>query len=155
MKRFIVLILMMMPFVVMAQDGAFAKVTNKYADNDAVTVMSFTKAQLMAFVDEDAAKDLDNIDSIEMVLVADKGVYEDVYKDASKVIKRIKAEELLSTADEEFAIKIYTTTDGDVVTSIIILLSSDEQSGLVVLNGRMSADELGDIVQVESDKLKL
>ena len=102
---------MLLPLMAIAQNPDFSKLTKKYADNDKVMVMNLSQQQLMAFIDDDdSAEDLKNIDSITLMMTEEKALGEEIFKTASKTIKRIKAEEMLSTSDEEYNIRVYTSS---------------------------------------------
>lgn len=156
MRRFIALIAMLLPLMAIAQNPDFSKLTKKYADNDKVIVMNLSQQQLMAFIDDDdSAEDLKNIDSITLMMTEEKALGEEIFKTASKTIKRIKAEEMLSTSDEEYNIRVYTTSNDDVITSVILSIISDEQSGLVIINGTIPSDELNNLIKLQTDKMEL
>ena len=156
MRRFIALIAMLLPLMAIAQNPDFSKLTKKYADNDKVMVMNLSQQQLMAFIDDDdSAEDLKNIDSITLMMTEEKALGEEIFKTASKTIKRIKAEEMLSTSDEEYNIRVYTTSNDDVITSVILSIISDEQSGLVIINGTIPSDELNNLIKLQTDKMEL
>ena len=156
MRRFIALIAMLLPLMAIAQNPDFSKLTKKYADNDKVIVMNLSQQQLMAFIDDDdSAEDLKNIDSITLMMTEEKVLGEEIFKTASKTIKRIKAEEMLSTSDEEYNIRVYTTSNDDVITSVILSIISDEQSGLVIINGTIPSDELNNLIKLQTDKMGL
>ena len=147
---------MLLPLMAIAQNPDFSKLTKKYADNDKVIVMNLSQQQLMAFIgDDDSAEDLKNIDSITLMMTEEKALGEEIFKTASKTIKRIKAEEMLSTSDEEYNIRVYTTSNDDVITSVILSIISDEQSGLVIINGTIPSDELNNLIKLQTDKMGL
>ena len=155
MRRFIALIAMLLPLMAIAQNPDFSKLTKKYADNDKVMVMNLSQQQLMAFIDDDdSAEDIKNIDSITLMMTEEKALGEEIFKTASKTIKRIKAEEMLSTSDEEYNIRVYTTSNDDVITSVILSIISDEQSGLVIINGTIPSDELNNLIKLQTDKME-
>lgn len=156
MRRFIALIAMLLPLMAIAQNPDFSKLTKKYAGNDKVIVMNLSQQQLMAFMDDDdSAEDLKNIDSITLMMTEEKALGEEIFKTASKTIKRINAEEMLSTSDEEYNIRVYTTSNDDVITSVILSIISDEQSGLVIINGTIPSDELNNLIELQTDKMEL
>lgn len=156
MRRFIALIAMLLPLMAIAQNPDFSKLTKKYAGNDKVIVMNLSQQQLMAFMDDDdSAEDLKNIDSITLMMTEEKALGEEIFKTASKTIKRIKAEEMLSTSDEEYNIRVYTTSNDDVITSVILSIINDEQSGLVIINGTIPSDELNNLIKLQTDKMEL
>ena len=156
MRRFIALIATLLPLMAIAQNPDFSKLTKKYAGNDKVIVMNLSQQQLMAFTDDDdSAEDLKNIDSITLMMTEEKALGEEIFKTASKTIKRIKAEEMLSTSDEEYNIRVYTTSNDDVITSVILSIISDEQSGLVIINGTIPSDELNNLIKLQTDKIEL
>ena len=65
MKRVILLIMMLMPFVAMAQNDGFGSLVEKYSNREGVTAMNLDKSGLGMFLDGDEdLKDLENIEKI-------------------------------------------------------------------------------------------
>ena len=89
------------------------------------------------------------------MMTEDKAIGEDMFKAAAKVIKRLKAEELVSTTDEESNVSVYTTSSENMITSVIVTIVDDGESGLVVINGEFPVEKLNDLVKVDSSKLNL
>lgn len=156
MKRFIALIIMLLPLLAMAQQPDFSKLTKRYANNDKVTIISLTQQQLLLFMGGgDGAEDIKGIDTITIMMTEDKAIGEDIFKAAAKAIKRLKAEELVSTTDEESNVSVYTTSSENMITSVIVTIVDDGESGLVVINGEFPVEKLNDLVKVDSSKLNL
>lgn len=156
MKRFIALIIMFLPLLAMAQQPDFSKLTKRYANNDKVTIISLTQQQLLLFMGGgDGAEDIKGIDTITIMMTEDKAIGEDMFKAAAKVIKRLKAEELVSTTEEESNVSVYTTSNENMITSVIVTIVDDGESGLVVINGEFPVEKLNDLVKVDSSKLNL
>ena len=156
MKRFIALIIMFLPLLAMAQQPDFSKLTKRYANNDKVTIISLTQQQLLLFMGGgDGAEDIKGIDTITIMMTEDKAIGEDMFKAAAKVIKRLKAEALVSTTDEESDVSVYTTSSENMITSVIVTIVDDGESGLVVINGEFPVEKLNDLVKVDSSKLNL
>lgn len=155
MKRFILLIMMLMPFVAMAQNEGFGSLVEKYSNRDGVTAMNLDKSSLGMFLDGDEdLKDLENIENIIVIITQDKAIGEELSADAAEVVKVINAESMITTSDEDGTYRIYTTTKGDVVSSIIISIVGNEESGLIVIKGVIPIEKLNDIIHIESDKIE-
>lgn len=155
MKRIILLIMMLMPFVAMAQNEGFGSIVEKYSNRDGVTAMNLDKSSLGMFLDGDEdLKDLENIENIIVIITQDKAIGEELSADAAGVVTAINAESMITTSDDDGTYRIYTTTKDDVVSSIIISIVGNEESGLIVIKGVIPIEKLNDIIHIESDKIE-
>lgn len=147
--------MMLVPFVAMAQNEGFGSLVEKYSNRDGVTAMNLDRSGLGMFLDGDEdLKDLENIENIIVIITQDKAIGEELSADATEVVTAINAESMITTSDEDGTYRIYTTTKDGVVSSIIISIVGNEESGLVVFKGVIPIEKLNDIIHIESDKIE-
>lgn len=147
--------MMLMPFVAMAQNEGFGSLVEKYSNRDGVTAMNLDKSSLGMFLDGDEdLKDLENIENIIVIITQDKAIGEELSADAEEVVTAINAESMITTSDDDDTYRIYTTTKDGVVSSIIISIVGNEESGLIVIKGVIPLEKLNDIIHIESDKIE-
>ena len=146
MKRTILLVMMMLPIMAMAQLPHFAKLGEKYNGMEGVTAMTVNKQMIAMFAGENA--DFDFVDEIQILLCEDAGVASNIVKDAKKTVKKSKIEELVSANDDGATFTIYTKSDGDIFTDIVVVVENEDPSGLIVITGNIPQEKISEIVKI-------
>lgn len=146
MKRTILLVMMMLPIMAMAQLPHFAKLGEKYNGMEGVTAMTVNKQMIAMFAGENA--DFDFVDEIQILLCEDAGVASNIVKDAKKAVKKSKIEELVSTNDDGATFTIYTKSDGDIFTDIVVVVENEDPSGFIVITGDIPQEKISEIVKI-------
>ena len=146
MRRFILLILAILPMSAMAQIPGIEKIVEEYSNLDNVVAMNINESMLGMFLDvEDDT--FDEVDNIQIVLSEDPTIGKEIIGKANKVIKSIKAETMINVNEENRAIAIYTKKSGDIITDIILTIE-EEQSGVIAIACQVPEDRLDELVQV-------
>ena len=146
MKRTILLVMMMLPIMAMAQLPHFAKLGEKYNGMEGVTAMTVNKQMISMFAGENA--DFDFVDEVQILLCEDAGVASNIVKDAKKAIKKSKIEELVSANDDGATFTIYTKSDGDIFTDIVVVVENEDPSGFIVITGDIPQEKISEIVKI-------
>ena len=146
MKRTILLVMMMLPIMAMAQLPHFAKLGEKYNGMEGVTAMTVNKQMIAMFAGENA--DFDFVDEVQILLCEDAGVASNIVKDAKKAIKKSKIEELVSANDDGATFTIYTKSDGDIFTDIVVVVENEDPSGFIVITGDIPQEKISEIVKI-------
>ena len=146
MKRSILLVLMMLPIMAMAQLPHFAKLNEKYNGMEGVTAMTINKQMLAMFVGGNA--EFDFIDEIQILLSEDAGVANNIVKDAKKAVKKSKIEELVSANDDGATFTVYTKSDGDIFTDLVVVVENEDPSGFVVITGDIPQEKISEVVKI-------
>ena len=146
MKRTILLVMMMLPIMAMAQLPHFAKLGEKYNGMEGVTAMTVNKQMIAMFAGENA--DFDFVDEIQILLCEDAGVASNIVKDAKKAVKKSKIEELVSANDDGATFTIYTKSDGDIFTDIVVVVENEDPSGFIVITGDIPQEKISEIVKI-------
>ena len=146
MKRTILLVMMMLPIMAMAQLPHFAKLGEKYNGMEGVTAMTVNKQMIAMFAGENA--DFDFVDEIQILLCEDAGVASNIVKDAKKAVKKSKIEELVSANDDGATFTIYTKSDGDIFTDIVVVVENEDPSGFIVITGDIPQEKVSEIVKI-------
>lgn len=146
MKRTILLVMMMLPIMAMAQLPHFAKLGEKYNGMEGVTAMTVNKQMIAMFAGENA--DFDFVDEIQILLCEDAGVASNIVKDAKKAVKKSKIEELVSANEDGATFTVYTKSDGDIFTDIVVVVENEDPSGFIVITGDIPQEKISEIVKI-------
>ena len=137
---------MMLPIMAMAQLPHFAKLGEKYNGMEGVTAMTVNKQMIAMFAGENA--DFDFVDEIQILLCEDADVAKSIVKDAKKAVKKSKIEELVSANDDGATFTIYTKSDGDIFTDIVVVVENEDPSGFIVITGDIPQEKISEIVKI-------
>lgn len=146
MKRTILLVMMMLPIMAMAQLPHFAKLGEKYNGMEGVTAMTINKQMIAMFAGENA--DFDFVDEIQILLCEDADVAKSIVKDAKKAVKKSKIEELVSANEDGATFTVYTKSDGDIFTDIVVVVENEDPSGFIVITGDIPQEKISEIVKI-------
>lgn len=137
---------MMLPIMAMAQLPHFAKLGEKYNGMEGVTAMTVNKQMISMFAGENA--DFDFVDEIQILLCEDAGVASNIVKDAKKAVKKSKIEELVSANEDGATFTIYTKSDGDIFTDLVVLVENEDPSGFIVITGDIPQEKISEVVMI-------
>ena len=137
---------MMLPIMTIAQIPHFSKLNEKYNGQDGVNAMTINKQMISMFAGENA--DFDFVDEIQILLSEDADVAKSIVKDAKKAVKKSKVEELVSANDDGATFTIYTKSDGDIFTDIVVIIENEDPSGFIVISGNIPQDKISEIVKI-------
>ncbi len=146
MKRTILLVMMMLPIMAMAQLPHFAKLGEKYNGMEGVTAMTVNKQMISMFAGSDA--DLDFVDEIQILLCEDAGVAKSIIKDAKKAVKKSDVNELLSANEDGATVTVYTKSDGDIFTDLVVVVENEDPSGFIVITGDIPQEKISEVVKI-------
>jgi hypothetical protein len=149
MRRFILLLILLLPNMVMATQPEFDALSRRYTNIEGITVTNIDNNMLtlMASSYTDAST-LEFIDNILVLISQDKKHGNDIIKRSSKIIKKLKLEPYLSVNDDSTMINIYCVKDGEIVTDLVVQLQDGENGGVVVISGNIPDDMINRIVQM-------
>ena len=130
----------------MAQLPHFAKLGEKYNGMEGVTAMTVNKQMISMFAGENA--DFDFVDEIQILLCEDAGVASNIVKDAKKAVKKSKIEELVSANEDGATFTVYTKSDGDIFTDLVVVVENEDPSGFIVITGDIPQEKISEIVKI-------
>ena len=146
MKRLILLAMMMLPVMAMAQLPQFAKLGEKYNGVEGVTAMTVNKQMIAMFAGGNA--DIDFVDEIQILLSDNADVSSGIVKDAKKAVKKSKVDELISANDDGATFTIYTKSEGDLISNIVIVIENESPSGFIVITGDIPQEKISEVVKI-------
>ena len=130
----------------MAQLPHFAKLGEKYNGMEGVTAMTVNKQMIAMFAGENA--DFDFVDEIQILLCEDADVAKSIVKDAKQAVKKSKIEELVSANEDGATFTVYTKSDGDIFTDIVVVVENEDPSGFIVITGDIPQEKISEIVKI-------
>ena len=146
MKRTILLVMMMLPIMAMAQLPHFAKLGEKYNGMEGVTAMTVNKQMIAMFAGENA--DFDLVDEVQILLCEDADVAKSIVKDAKKAVKKSMIEELVSANEVGATFTVYTKSDGDIFTDLVVVVENEDPSGFIVITGDIPQEKISEVVKI-------
>ena len=138
--------MMMLPIMAMAQLPHFAKLGEKYNGMEGVTAMTVNKQMIAMFAGENA--DFDFVDEIQILLCEDAGVASNIVKDAKKAVKKSKIEELVSANEDGATFTVYTKSEGDIFTDLVVVVENEDPSGFIVITGDIPQEKISEVVKI-------
>ena len=130
----------------MAQLPHFAKLGEKYNGMEGVTAMTVNKQMIAMFAGENA--DFDFVDEIQILLCEDADVAKSIIKDAKKAVKKSKIEELVSANEDGATFTVYTKSEGDIFTDLVVVVENEDPSGFIVITGDIPQEKISEVVKI-------
>lgn len=146
MKRSILLAFMMLPIMAMAQLPHFSKLNEKYNGMEGVKATTINKQMISMF--GGSYDGLDFVDEIQILLCEDTGVAKSIIKDVKKAVKKSDINELLSANEDGATFTVYTKSDGDIFTDIVVVVENEDPSGFIVIAGDIPQDKISEIIKI-------
>lgn len=138
--------MMMLPVMAIAQLPQFAKLGEKYNGVEGVTAMTVNKQMIAMFAGGNA--DLDFVDEVQILLSENADVSSGIVKDAKKAVKKSKVDELVSANDDGATFTIYTKSESDHITNIVIVIENESPSGFIVITGDIPQEKISEVVKI-------
>ena len=146
MKRFLLAVMMFVPFNLMAAIPEFSAMADKYGDTESVIVTNIDRDMMQLFASQ--MEGIEMIDNIVVILSEDQAVGKAIIDEAKSIVLKIKADELLDANNEGTDVEVYTLKEGDMISDIIVIIGDDSQMGVSVISGSISLEDIGKLIQV-------
>jgi hypothetical protein len=146
MKRFLLAVMMFVPFNLMAAIPEFNTMADKYGDTESVIVTTIDRDMIQLFASQ--MEGIEMIDNIVVILSEDQAVGKAIIDEAKSIVLKIKADELLDANNEGTDVEVYTLKEGDMISDIIVIIGDDSQMGVSVISGNISLEDIGKLIQV-------
>ena len=147
MKRFLLAVMMFVPFNLMAAIPEFSAMADKYGDTESVIVTNIDRDMMQLFASQ--MEGIEMIDNIVVILSEDQAVGKAIIDEAKSIVQKIKADELLDANNEGTDVEVYTLKEGDMISDIIVIIGDDSQMGVSVISGNISLEDIGKLIQVQ------
>lgn len=147
MKRFLLAVMIFVPFNLMAAIPEFNTMADKYDDTESVIVTTIDRDMMQLFASQ--MEGIEMIDNIVVILSEDQAVGKAIIDEAKSIVLKIKADELLDANNEGTDVEVYTLKEGDMISDIIVIIGDDSQMGVSVISGNISLEDIGKLIQVQ------
>ncbi|MBQ2958166.1 MAG: DUF4252 domain-containing protein [Alistipes sp.] len=149
MKKFIVLITMLLPLGAMATVPELNKIVDDYSTTDGVTVVNLTGEMLKAqagAAGADASKYIEDIESLVILQSDTANLSKKIVKQVDKALKGVNLESLVDIqAEKDNRVKVLANRDGEVIADIIVFVTDGDEVALIMISGTLDESILGDM----------
>ena len=149
MKKFIVLIVMLLPFGAMATVPELNKIVDDYSSVEGVTVVNLTGEMLKAQAGAaaaDANKYLEDIESLVILQSETADLSKKIVKQVDKALKGVNLESLVDIqAEKDNRVRVLANRDGEVIADVIVYVTDGDEVALIMISGTLDESILGDM----------
>ena len=149
MKKFIVLITMLLPFGAMATVPELNKIVDDYSSVEGVTVVNLTGEMLKAQAGAaaaDANKYLEDIESLIILQSDTANLTKKISKQVDKALKGVNLESLVDIqAEKDNRVRVFANRDGEMIADIVVYVTDGDEVALIMISGTLDESILGDM----------
>ena len=149
MKKFIVLIAMLLPLGAMATVPELNKIVDNYSATEGVTVVNLTGEMLKAqagAAGADANKYIEDIESLVILQSETANLSKKIVKQVDKALKGVNLENLVDIqAEKDNRVRVLANRDGEVIADIIVYVTDGDEVALIMISGTLDESILGDM----------
>jgi len=149
MKKFIVLIAMLLPFGAMATVPELNKIVDDYSSTEGVTVVNLTGEMLKAQAGAaaaDANKYLEDIESLIILQSDTANLTKKISKQVDKALKGVNLESLVDIqAEKDNRVRVFANRDGETIADIVVYVTDGDEVALIMISGTLDESILGDM----------
>ena len=149
MKKFIVLISMLLPFGAMATVPELNKIVDDYSSTEGVTVVNLTGEMLKAQAGAAAAaanKYLEDIESLIVLQSDTANLTKKISKQVDKVLKTVNLESLVDIqAEKDNRVRVFANRNGETIADIVVYVTDGDEVALIMISGTLDESILGDM----------
>lgn len=149
MKKFIVLIAMLLPFGAMATVPELNEIVDDYSSVDGVTVVNLTGEMLKAQAGAaaaDANKYLEDIESLIILQSDTANLTKKISKQVDKALKGVNLESLVDIqAEKDNRVRVFANRNGETIADIVVYVTDGDEVALIMISGTLDESILGDM----------
>lgn len=150
MKKFIVLILILVPFMTMAAIPEIDELGKRFQSNENVTVVTLGGEMLKAQLSSTENGYADSIEQLTIIASEHKKSSKELESDINKLLKGLKLEPMVNIEDDGSKVKIYTV-GSESVSDIIVYVIDGDDLAFINICGAIPADMINDVVNAISN----
>lgn len=148
MKRFILLIMLLLPMSAMATLPEVEKMTEKYTSKEQASVVNISK-QMLKMMGR-GISGVEYVDSIVMLSSDNKSAIKGITKRTKRAVKRHKLQNLATLNEGGSVISIYTQISDNKITEAIVLVTEKSKTTLINLSGEIPQEVVDSLIGVIS-----
>ena len=135
MKRFLLLIMLLLPISAMATLPEVEKMTEKYTSKEQASVVNISK-QMLRMMGRGIAG-VEHVDNIVMLSSDNKSAMKGITKRTKKAAKKHKMENLATLNEGATATSIYTQISDNKITEALVLITEKNKTSLINISGKI------------------
>ncbi|MBO5717387.1 MAG: DUF4252 domain-containing protein [Alistipes sp.] len=144
MKRFIAMIIMLLPFSAMASLPELNELANKYSSVDDVTVVNLT-GEMFSMVGVSSEIDLSAINDIVVIQTESAKYAKDISKRFNKIAKSSEFASLANIDNEGTKVRMYQKTTGELI-EFIVFVSEGDKIAILDICGKFNEESIATIL---------
>lgn len=148
MKRFILLIMLLLPMSAMATLPEVEKMTEKYTSKEQASVVNISK-QMLKMMGR-GISGVEYVDSIVMLSSDNKSAIKGITKRTKKAVKKHKLQNLATLNEGGSAISVYTQISDNKITEALVLVTEKSKTTLINLSGEIPQEVVDSLIGVIS-----
>lgn len=148
MKRFILLIMLLLPMSAMATLPEVEKMTEKYTSKEQASVVNISK-QMLKMMGR-GISGVEYVDNIVMLSSDNKSAIKGITKRTKRAVKRHKLQNLATLNEGGSAISIYTQISDNKITEALVLVAEKSKTTLINLSGEIPQEVVDSLIGVIS-----
>ncbi|MBQ3234091.1 MAG: DUF4252 domain-containing protein [Alistipes sp.] len=149
MKKFIVLITMLLPLGAMATVPELNKIVENYSATEGVTVVNLTGEMLKAqagAAGAEASKYIEDIESLVILQSETADLSKKIVKQVDKALKGVNLESLVDIqAEKDNRVRVLANRDGEIIADVIVFVTDGDEVALIMISGTLDESILGDM----------
>lgn len=148
MKRFLLLIMLLLPISAMATLPEVEKMTDKYTSKEQASVVNISK-QMLRMIGRGIAG-VEHVDNIVMLSSDNKSAMKGITKRTKKAAKKHKMENLVTLNESAATTFVYTQISNDKITEALVLVIENNKTTLINISGNIPQEVVDSLVGVIS-----
>lgn len=144
MKRFILLIMLLLPMSAMATLPEVDKMTGKYTSKEQASVVNISK-QMLRMMGRGIAG-VEHVDNIVMLSSDNKSAMKGIAKRTKKAAKKHKMENLATLNEGTTATSIYTQISDNKITEALVLIAEKNKTTLISISGNIPQEVVNNLI---------
>lgn len=144
MKRFIVMIMMLLPFSAMASIPEINELADRYSSVEDVTVVNLT-GEMLAMAEASGQIDPSVIESIVVIQTESAKYSKEISKRFKKIAKSSEFTSLANIDDEGTKIRMYQKTTGELI-DFMAFVSEGDEIAILDICGKFNEESIGSIL---------
>lgn len=144
MKRFLLLIMLLLPISAMATLPEVEKITDKYTSKEQASVVNISK-QMLRMIGRGIAG-VEHVDNIIMLSSDNKSAMKGITKRTKKAAKKHKMENLVTLNESAATTYVYTQISNDKITEALVLVIENNKTTLINISGNIPQEVVNNLI---------
>lgn len=144
MKRFLLLIMLLLPMSAMATLPEVDKMTGKYTSKEQASVVNISK-QMLRMMGRGIAG-VEHVDNIVMLSSDNKSAMKGIAKRTKKTTKKHKMENLATLNEGTTTTSIYTQISDNKITEALVLITEKNKTTLINISGNIPQEVVNNLI---------